>query len=293
MDANSTIVQLSELCRESLGVFRGRDAVGVGVTRKRLAVLHAAGVIDRELPDVYRLTSVLRSPEQGLRAALLWGGDTAAVDGLSAAQVYALEGVRTDEPEIAISHTRRARSSAVVAHRIKDPAVLMVRQHRGFRVVGPERALVSVAHRLPGEAFEIACEDARRRRLTTVAALRAYLTRFGGQRLPGAPATHALLCMLDPVHPSRSTLEVMTRRLLVSKGLVNFQREFPLSGGGACTGSTSRSSRREPSWRRTAAAGMTTRSTTNATTRSGACPATTGTGSSSRRGTRSPDGPPT
>jgi hypothetical protein len=37
-----------------------------------------------------------------------------------------------------------------------------------------------------------------------------------------------LLEQLDPVHPSRSTLEVKTRRLLVAHGFDGFVREFPL-----------------------------------------------------------------
>jgi very-short-patch-repair endonuclease len=42
----------------------------------------------------------------------------------------------------------------------------------------------------------------------------------------------ALLAELDPRHPSRSTLEVKTRRLLVAHGLTDFRREFPLDWNG-------------------------------------------------------------
>jgi hypothetical protein len=42
----------------------------------------------------------------------------------------------------------------------------------------------------------------------------------------------ALLDELDPVHPSRSTLEVKTRRLLVANGITDFVREFPLEWEG-------------------------------------------------------------
>jgi hypothetical protein len=195
-------------------------------------VLHRAGLVTRELPDVYRLTAVERTPEQRLRAALLWGGDTAVADGLSAAELYAIEGMRAERAEIAVPANVRARSAQVLTHRIADPAVLMARRQRGFRVVGVERALVSIADRVSGERFEIACEDARRRRLTSVPALRAYLARFDYQRLSGATTTRALLRQLDPTYPSRSTLEVKTRRLLVAHGLTAFIREFPLEWRG-------------------------------------------------------------
>jgi very-short-patch-repair endonuclease len=41
-----------------------------------------------------------------------------------------------------------------------------------------------------------------------------------------------LLRELDPAHPSRSTLEVKTRRLLVARGLTTFTRELPLDWDG-------------------------------------------------------------
>jgi very-short-patch-repair endonuclease len=40
------------------------------------------------------------------------------------------------------------------------------------------------------------------------------------------------LADLDPGHPSRSTLEVKTRRLLVANGFTDFTREYPLSWNG-------------------------------------------------------------
>jgi very-short-patch-repair endonuclease len=42
----------------------------------------------------------------------------------------------------------------------------------------------------------------------------------------------ALLHELDPDHPSRSTLEVKTRRLLVANGITGFRRDFPLAWDG-------------------------------------------------------------
>ena len=89
-----------------------------------------------------------------------------------------------------------------------------------------------LAHELDEEALEIACEDARRRRLTSVPALRAYLDRYGRRGRPGVAALRRLLDQLDPEHPARSTLEVLTRRLLVAHGITDFVREFPLDWNG-------------------------------------------------------------
>jgi very-short-patch-repair endonuclease len=104
----------------------------------------------------------------------------------------------------------------------------MVRHVRGVPVTGPEFTLLRLACSLDDVAFEIACEDARRRRLTSVPALRAYRARHGRRGRTGVAALRDLLLELDPQHAARSTLEVMTRRLLIAHGITGFVREFPL-----------------------------------------------------------------
>ncbi len=228
MSQESALGKLSRLSAPSLGVFRGHAAVELGVSRKQLAGLCAAGVIQRELPDTYRMTAVPRSSEQRLRAVLLWAGDEAAATGRSAGEMYGLEGVRSQRPEIVVPRSVRGSSPHVVAHHGGNRAALMVRQVRGLRVTGVEYTLLQVAATLDEEAFEIACEDARRRRLTSVPALDAYLSRFGRPGRAGVITVRRLLRELDPNYAARSTLEVRTRRLLVANGIKGFVREFPL-----------------------------------------------------------------
>jgi hypothetical protein len=224
---------LSALAAPNLGVFRGRDAVRVGVTRDQLTRAIRAGVIERVLPDTYRMTAAPESDEQRLRAAMLWAGAEAGAAGRSAAAVYRLEGVRPTLPEIAVTRTSSGlRASSVIVHRSSDRAALMFRQYRGVRVTGIEATLLSLASTLDSEAFEITCEDARRRGLTTVAAMRTHLERFGRKGMAGVAAFRALLAAVDPLHPSRSTLEVKTRRLLVANGVADHVREIPLGWNG-------------------------------------------------------------
>ena len=213
-------------------MFRGRDAVVLGVSRKQLGSLTAAGVIVRELPDTYRMTASVRSPERRLRAALLWGGEGAAASGRSAAVLYRLEGVRSVVPEIVIHRRRHLRDADVIVHRPQSVAALMVRRVRGIPATGVECTLVELAAGLSDEALEIACEDARRRRLTSVAALRSYLDRHGTSGRRGTRRLGRLLDDLDPIHAARSTLEVKARRLLVARGITGFIREFPLEWQG-------------------------------------------------------------
>jgi very-short-patch-repair endonuclease len=212
-------------------VFRAEYATALGVTRKQLARLGAQQVIERVHPSTYRMTSVASTGTQQLRAALLWAGERSAAAGRSAAAQYRLEGVHASRPEIVLPHEVRGRTSRItVSH--ADPASQMIRTVGAIRTTGIEATLLRLAHLLGEEPFEIACEDARRRRLTSVPALRAYLARFGRRGRPGVARTRTLIEDLDPRWPSRSTLEVKARRLLVANGLTDFTRELPLDWNG-------------------------------------------------------------
>lgn len=232
MTKDRPFAALSRLGAPTDGVFRGTAALAAGVTRKQLTSFLKDGVIERLHRDTYRLVAVAPSNTQSLRAALLWAGDDVCAAARSAGEVYGLEGVLAKSPAVVVAGTNRLRDDGVVVHRATDLSALMPRSYRGFRVTGVEATLVALAAQLDAEAFEIACEDARRRRLTSVPALRAYLERHGKRGRPGIAALRALLDELDPVHPSRSTLEVKTRRLLVAHGITGFTREFPLEWNG-------------------------------------------------------------
>jgi hypothetical protein len=213
MARESSIAIVTRLAAPSFGAFRGQAAVEHGVSRKQLVTLQRHGVIERLLRDTYRLTAAPRCHEQRLSAALLWSGDRSAADRRSASMLYGLEGIRAVKPQIVVPSTVRSRSSEVDLRYCDDRRSLMVRRVRGLPVTGVEATLMALAHELEGVALEIACEDARRRRLTSVPALYAYLDRFGGSGRTGVTALRRLLQQLDPKHPSRSTLEVLTRRL--------------------------------------------------------------------------------
>jgi very-short-patch-repair endonuclease len=231
MPQESVMARLSALGEPTCGVFRGEAANARGVSATQLTRLTHDGIIERLLPNTYRLIAVRASSEQRLHAALLWAGDRAAVAGRSAAERYELEGVRAAKPEIVVPHRTRARTDFAHVY-FGDPRALMIRTVRGLPTTGVEATLLRLAQELDEEAFEIACEDARRRRLTSMTALRRYLGRHGKRGRPGVTALRKTLDELDPAHPARSTLEALTRRLLVAHGLHDFARELPLTWNG-------------------------------------------------------------
>ena len=135
-----------------------------------------------------------------MRAALLWAGEGAAAAGASAGALFGLEGIHASEPEIVVPRSNRQRADGVVLHRSTDRAALMLRARRRLMTTGVEPTLVALAATLDDEAFEIACEDARRRRLTSIPAITAYLERFGGTGRSGVAALSRLTAQLDPTH---------------------------------------------------------------------------------------------
>src|SRR3954452_22047261 len=127
---------LALLSSNTCGAFRGADAMAAGVTRRQLVDLARSDVVERVLPDVYRLTAVPRSRMQRLHAALLWAGDQSSADGRSAGSVYGREGVHADRPEVVVPRDVMRRHPNVVVSRTERIEALMVRTHKGVRVAG-------------------------------------------------------------------------------------------------------------------------------------------------------------
>jgi very-short-patch-repair endonuclease len=228
----ATLGALARLSARHEGVFRRVDAIGIGISDNQLVAMAREGVIVRAHPGVYRVASVRASDRQRLHAALLWAGRDAAAAGRSGGVLYRLEGITSAQPEVVVPPTRRARSKSVIVHTARDRRALMIRNVDGIPTTGLEATLTLLAHLVDAETLEVACEDARRRRLTSIAALRAYLERWQQRGRPGQVKLRRLLDELDPAHPARSKLEVLTRRLLVANGLTGFVRELPLTAGG-------------------------------------------------------------
>ncbi len=127
----------SRLGARSLGVFRGHAATKLGVTRNQLTALIAAGAIERVLPDTYRMCVVAPSHVQSLRAALLWAGTGAAGAGVSAVQVYGLEGVRQRRARLRRTDAPRPRQPQVAqdhGHALRRPCLPRRHRHRRHRI---------------------------------------------------------------------------------------------------------------------------------------------------------------
>ena len=249
---------VSRLSADSLGVFRGPDAVEA---RREPQAARGARRGRRHRPRPARHLPNDRSravERQSLRAALLWAGPTAAAAGVCGRRALrprgrAAAGTRdrrhaTDAwpaPDLVRGSSRKSPSSAAAA---TAPGLA---GHGGGADDGGAGAALDgggVRDRVRGRATA-----------TTHDGLRAPRVSRTLPGRPGAAALRHLLDELDPVHASRSTLEVKTRRLLVAHGLTDFTREFPLAWNGRALSLRLRaSSAGGRSSRPTAAVGTTT-----------------------------------
>jgi len=275
---------ISRLSERTDGVFRGADAMRVGVTRKQLYALVGADALERVLPDTYRMTAVARSPRQRLRAALLWAGSGSAAAVRSAGETYGLEGVRASQPEIATPDSFRGRAQSVIVHRYDVASPLMLRNAQRAARHGSgshDRRPRCGAHKREPRGGMRRCSTSWTHVRHSAAAL--------PHGPPGSARCGSHSCIarrVDPVHPSRSTLEVKTRRLLVGHGIRDFVREFPLDSNGRTYYFDFAFQRERVILETNGRRWHDDPTTTRKTTRNGAFPPGTATGSCSPRGTR-------
>ena len=96
-------------------------------------------------------------------------------------------------PRLAVPRDFGKRCAGVTVTHTDRTSALMVRHHNGVRVTGVEATIVRLAHLLDGEALEIAFEDARRRKLTSLPATEAYLNGYARRGQRGVATLRALL----------------------------------------------------------------------------------------------------
>jgi very-short-patch-repair endonuclease len=193
--------------------FHRDDAVGAGFSASQVRQRVNSGEWAQLLPCVYAHCATPLTPAVWRRAALLWGGPTAALSGRTAGTMWGLDRVSETRPELIVVSNRRAPSS-VIAHRCADLLPTDVVQRDGLRCTNPTRTVIDLAANLNDEALESAFESARRQNLTTVAAVRDRQRKLGTQGRRGSHRLLRILDALDGTAPAESPLEVLVARRL-------------------------------------------------------------------------------
>jgi hypothetical protein len=193
--------------------------------RHRLEVGRWESPYDR----VYRIVGAPRSWRGDLLAACWAGGTGAVASHRSAAALWELPGSRQEIAEITCPRWRRAQHDGLVVHEtraLSERDVTIVDQ---IPVTTVERTIFDLAAVCSRFTIDLAFDSALRRKLTTLEALRAMLSRVGRRGLKGTRLVRELLADRDARYiPTESEREQMLLRVLREHGLPEPERQFSI-----------------------------------------------------------------
>lgn len=202
-----------------LGLITRAQVLSVG-TPRQLDVRLGRGRLALVRTGVFRIAGTPETWEQHLLAACLGGGSGAVASFRCAASLWGLDHEYPDQLEITVPRDRRARLPGVVVH----TSLVLGRRHatrfQSLPVTTPARTLCDLTAYWGLRRVEVAVDDALRRRLTTLRALR---TIFLDLATKGRHRSTVMRAILDDrllgVEPGESEQEAKLARWLVASGL--------------------------------------------------------------------------
>jgi hypothetical protein len=171
---------------------------------------------------VYLLAGVPRTWEQAALAACLAAGEGTLVAGATGARLWTLRqnGLPRDRIRLLSAADRRVRLAGVTAHRSIFLPACDVARHRLVPVTSTARTIVDASAHLTPRLAGLLLDDADRRGLVTLEAVRACAARLvgPGRRQLGA-IREVLIRRLPGWDPGDSDLEVLALTLIRRAGL--------------------------------------------------------------------------
>ncbi|MPZ71392.1 MAG: hypothetical protein GEU71_17990 [Actinobacteria bacterium] len=184
------------------------------------------------LPGVYRLPGVPNSFENDLIATNLWLGDRGYFFGGTAAFVLGLDGIAKPRA-IEVAIRRGSGAPGIEAHRFAADSHPRTRRVMGLRLPSTELMLLECAATLPVKSVGRAMDDALRRRMTSVARLRAFVADNAARGRGGTRAMRQLIAGRDPDDERvRSLLETRMLRILRRIEGLQFLPDHPIRVAG-------------------------------------------------------------
>jgi predicted transcriptional regulator of viral defense system len=220
-------VAIARLAAAQHGVFARDQLSRLGVTRGVINRRLSSGRWERIARDVFRLSGVPRSWEQGLLAACLAWGVGAVISHRAAAALWRLVGFEPGIVELTVPrHRDRVGPGIIHRNRLRTIDATVV---GAIPVTTPARTLLDIASAAPIDLVEEALDDVLRRQLVTIPRLRRRLDETAGQGRPGTAAMRALLDARDPSAPVfDSRFERRLLRALSDAGLPLPVAQYPI-----------------------------------------------------------------
>lgn len=211
-----------QLAARQRGVIRHDQARDCGLSRDQLQWRARSGRLCRVYPGVYRVAGAPEDASQRLKALALWlaGG---VLSHQTAAALHGFSQFAPGPLEATVTHGARA-PSGVVVHRVGAIAPRDVTSLDGLPVTSISRTLIDLSATLEPSLFRSCCDEALRRKWTTLDRLDATLER--NLRRPGLTQVRAVLHALRGGDgPTESELEHLVRELLRDAGFPEPDRQ--------------------------------------------------------------------
>jgi hypothetical protein len=219
VDADRRIAQIAA---RQHGLITRAQAIKIGLSRR--AIEHRLA-IRRWLamrPGVYLLAGVPRSWEQAALAACLAAGPGTLLSGPTGVRLWGLRqnGLPRDRIHVLSAADRRVRLAGVTAHRSMFLPACDVARHRFVPVTSVARTIVDASAHLTPRLAGLLLDDADRRGLVSLEAVRACAARLVGPgRRQLGPIRQVLVRRLPGWDPGDSDLEVVALTLIRRAGL--------------------------------------------------------------------------
>lgn len=219
----------AEQARHRFGVVGRRELLDTGVSAQAILRRLKDGTLRELLPGAYALPGAPAIWEQRMMAAQVWARPESCISHKSAAALMRLDGVQPGVVEITTTRSLRAPEGLVV-HRTKRLWGYDMMFQDPFTLSTPARTLLELGAVTSAHVVELALEDALRRNLTSLSALRWELRMQGAQGRRGSATLRKLLEeRADVTAATGSGLEVRIDRVLRLLPLPPYARQHAIA----------------------------------------------------------------
>jgi very-short-patch-repair endonuclease len=221
---------LESLIASQFGVVSREQALARGISRRMIERRLDSGHWVPMHRSVYRVAVVPRSLAQRAMAVSLWSAPDGLVSHETAATLWGLEGIATNDLHVLVPRARHMRSETVRVHRTSDllPADRAMKQ--GIAITSPLRTVIDLAGGVDAAALETLIESGLRRRLFSPGQLRWRAEALMGTGRTGSATLRALLASRE-LDRSESAWEVRVAGILEHAGLGTPRRQYEVRGG--------------------------------------------------------------
>jgi very-short-patch-repair endonuclease len=192
---------LGRLAARQYGHVTYAQLVALGFTRRAIEVRIRHGRLIRVFRGVYAVGHVRSEATARGAAAVLAGGDAAALSYFSAAALWEMGPKWPGVPEITVPAKRQPAGIRVHVHPSLESRD--IRRHRGIRTTGPSRTLLDIAPGLTDAGLARAINQGRLQRHLRIADLEDVIGRYPHHR--GAHLLRPFV--VTPTGPTRSEFE--------------------------------------------------------------------------------------